>query len=273
MLQYFRKYYYIWKLAEIPHTRWSGPACSSPWTTHAATESWQTTTHHPEPHEQKQCKGWGIHMPMERLSFLPLLNPPRLPMAPPEGEEIQEILWITTQQRFSIYCQVSNAFLKASPPLQQTFPFPKHYPRHQWFLQCFQLMCLVHFQLHPSSAALSWSPTAMLTIFDASFDSLEGFSQQAGCTGRTAPSWNEPQSKAEFTGTKLWVQNPEGQAETAPTPAGTHSKVTCRATSIWGFLLANGSWVPGCCCIVCSRHTNSSGYWEPTLQRHGKTTS
>lgn len=65
-----------------------------------------------------------------------------------------------------------------------------------------------------------------------------------------------PQSKAVFTGTMLWVQNPKGEpGSTAPTPAVTYPKDTCRATSIRGLLLANGSWVPGRCRIVCSRHT------------------
>lgn len=56
--------------------------------------------------------------------------------------------------------------------------------------------------------------------------------------------------------TMPWVQNPEGElGSAAPTAAVTCPKVTCRDTSIRVFLLANGSWVPGCCCIVCSRHT------------------
>lgn len=110
-----------------------------------------------------------------------------------------------------------------------------------------------------SPTAVLFSPDAPQVLRESLMPALTLWSplnHQMRCTGRTALSWNEPQSQAVFTGTVLWVQNPEGElGSTAPAPAVTCPKVTCRATSIQGFLLANGSWVPGCCCIVCSRHT------------------
>lgn len=141
----------------------------------------------------------------------------------------------------------------------------------------FNSITAVLFFPDPPTPALTESLIPALILWRA-------LQHQARCTGRTALStyWNEPQSKAVFTGTVLRVQNPEGEPRsTAPTPAVMCPKVACRATSIQGFLLANGSWVPGCCCTVCSRHTvtpqgtlrtNLRTYWEPTLERHSKTT-
>lgn len=199
-------------------------------------------------------------MPMERLSFLPLLNTLRLPVIPPKGEEVHgNTLGCYTIVASAIYCKVSNAFLKASPSIPADIP-------HSQTLTTLAVVSaaeehkahlLVNFQLSHRSALLSWcSPTSTDRILMSALILWRALQHQARCSGRTALSWNEAQSKAVFTDTMLGVQNPEGElGSTAPAPAVTCPKVTCRATSIRVFLLANGSWVPGCCCIVCSRHT------------------
>lgn len=269
MLQYFRKYYHIWKFAEIPHTRWCGPACSSPWTTHAATESWQTTTHHPEPHEQKQRKGWGIHMPMERLSFLPLLNPPRLPMTPPEGEEITgKYFGLPHSSGSAFTARWVMPFWRALHHCSRHSP-SQHYPHHQGFLQCFQLMCLLHFQLHPSSAALSWSPTAVLT------ESL----MPALILWR-ALHWQDS-TQLKWAPEPGWVYRHKAVGA-EPWGTGRNCTNSCRNTP-QGYMQSHFhlgffacKWFMGTRMLLyClfKTYTNSSGYWEPTLERHGKTTS
>lgn len=82
---------------------------------------------------------------------------------------------------FSHLLKGESCLSEGLSPFQQTFPIPKHEPPYQWFLQRFQLgnrrlICLVNFQLYHSSAVLCWSPhSSSDRIFDANFDSLEGF--------------------------------------------------------------------------------------------------
>lgn len=202
-------------------------------------------------------------MPMERLSFLPLLNTPRLPIIPPTGKEVHgNTLDYHTIVASAIYCKVSNAFLKASHHSSRHSPSPNmNHPTSgfcsvsswgtegssAWLI--FNSTTAVLFFADPPTPVVTESLMPTLILWRA-------LQHQARCTGRTALSWNEPQSKAVFTGTKLWGQNPEGElGSTAPAPAVTCPKVTRRATSFQGFLLASGSWGPGCCCTVCSRHT------------------
>lgn len=119
--------YHIWKLAEIPHTRWSGPACSSSWTTHAATErANKQSRHHPKsPMSRSNAKAAGEFTCQWRDSA-------SCSAKPPPGSQLHllkvrkhtEILWITTQQLLQPFTARWVMPFWRPPPFQQIFPSP-----------------------------------------------------------------------------------------------------------------------------------------------------
>lgn len=256
--------YYIWKLAEIPHTRWSGPACSSPWTTHAATErANKQSRHHPKsPMSRSNAKAAGEFTCQWRGSAsCHCWTPPGSQLHLLKVRRWGNTLDYHTIAAPAIYCKVSNAFLKASQHSSRHSPSPDiNHPASAF--------CSVSsWGTEGSSAWLIFnSATAVLFFADPPQQQWQDlccqlwfsgglYSTRQGAVAGQHSAESSPKARLSLQA-QSWGQNPEGElGSTAPTPAVTCPKVRCRATSIQGFLLANGSWVPGCCCIVCSRHT------------------
>lgn len=106
-----------------------------------------------------------------------------------------------------------------------------------------------------SSTAVLFFPDPP-TSTDGIFDSLEGFTApgEVHWQDSTQLKWAPKQGPA-------YRHNAVGAGSRGG--AGKHCTSSCsnmpqgymQSHILPRFLLANGSWVPGCCCIVCSRHT------------------
>lgn len=127
-------------------------------------------------------------------------KPPRLPITPLEGEEVHgNTLDYYTTVASAIYCRVSNAFLKASPPFQQTFPIPNINHRISGFcgVSSWGTESSSAWLIFNSTTAALFFPDPPTPLMESLMPALilwRALQHQERCTDRTALSthWNEP---------------------------------------------------------------------------------